>query len=185
LDRILELNRERTLRRPFFEQTARLYLAKIMTDQDPNYLDLRSPCGAGIGQMAYNWDGAVYTCDEGRMLARMGDDTFRIGTVAEGSYAETAQHPTVKALAVASCLDNQIECSSCAYKPYCGVCPIQCYREQGDIMGRMPTNSRCRISKGILDLLFERLQDERNARIFRAWLKNKKGAGGDALYQRA
>ena len=185
LDRVLELNRERTLRRPFFEQTARLFLAKIMTDTDPNYLDLRSPCGAGIGQMAYNWDGAVYTCDEGRMLARMGDDTFRIGSVGEGTYAQTAAHPTVKALAVASCLDNQPYCSICAYMPYCGVCPVQCYKDQGNIMGRMPANGRCRISKGILDLLFERLQDEGNARIFRAWLKSKKGAGGDALYQRS
>lgn len=184
LDRVLELNRERPRGRPFFEQAARLYLAKILTDDDPNFLDLRSPCGAGIGQLAYNWDGSVYTCDEGRMLNRMGDDTFRIGSVREGSYAETVGHPTVRALSVASTLDNQVECSQCAYKPYCGICPVQCYKDQGDIMGRMPTNARCRISKGILDLLFDRLQDPKNEKIFRGWLKKKKGDGADALYQR-
>ncbi|MDE2492150.1 MAG: His-Xaa-Ser system radical SAM maturase HxsB [Elusimicrobia bacterium] len=185
LDRVLEVNRERTLRRPFFEQTARLYLAKILTDVDPNFLDLRSPCGAGIGQMAYDWDGSIYTCDEGRMLARMGDRTFRIGGVREGGYAEAAAHPTTRALAVASCLDNQVSCSTCAYKPYCGICPVQCYKDQGDIMGRMPTNARCRISRGILDALFERLQEPRNERIFRGWLRRKKGEGGDALYRRS
>lgn len=185
LDRVLELNRERTLRRPFFEQAARLYLAKILTDDDPNFLDLRSPCGAGIGQLAYNWDGSVYTCDEGRMLNRMGDDTFKIGAAGEGAYADVVGHPSVRALAVASTLDNQVACTQCAYKPYCGVCPVQCYKEQGDIMGRMPTNSRCRISKGILDMLFAKLQEPRNEKVFRAWLKKKKGAEVDALYQRA
>jgi len=184
LDRVLELNKERGLRNPFIEQTARLYLAKIMTDDDPNFLDLRSPCGAGIGQLAYNWDGSVYTCDEGRMLNRMGDDTFLIGKAGEGSYAETVGHPTVRALTVASTLDNQVACSNCAYKPYCGICPVQCYKDQGDIMGRMPTNSRCKISMGIMDLLFERLQDKRQEKIFQAWQKSKKGGEVAALYQR-
>lgn len=183
LDRVLELNRKRGTARPFFEQSARIYLAKIMTDRDPNFLDLRSPCGAGIGQLAYNWDGSVFTCDEGRMLSRMGDDSFRIGHAAEGSYAETVGHPTVRALAVASTLDNQPVCAECAYKPYCGICPVQCYKEQGDIMGRMPSNSRCKISMGTMDLLFERLQDARNQRIFKAWLKRRKG-DEPVLYQR-
>ena len=48
---------------------------------DPNYLDIRSPCGAGIGQIAYSYDGKIYTCDEGRMLGGMGDDIFCIGNV--------------------------------------------------------------------------------------------------------
>jgi uncharacterized protein len=183
-ERVLELNRERTLRRPFFEQTARIFLAKIMTDEDPNFLDLRSPCGAGIGQLAYNWDGSVYTCDEGRMLNRMGDDTFKIGTVAEGTYAETVGHPSVRALTVASTLDNQVLCSDCAYKPYDGICPVQCYKEQGDIMGRMPTNSRCKISMGILDMLFEKLQDKAHEKVFRAWLKKRKGDDVEMIYQR-
>lgn len=184
LDRVLELNKKRGLRNPFIEQTARLYLAKIMTDDDPNFLDMRSPCGAGIGQLAYNWDGSIYTCDEGRMLNRMGDDTFRIGKAGEGTYAETVGHPSVRALTVASTLDNQITCSNCAYKPYCGICPVQCYKDQGDIMGRMPTNSRCKISMGIMDLLFERLQDKAHERIFTAWQKRKMGGEVAALYQR-
>ncbi len=169
-DYILEVNSKRV----FFEQTARLFLAKMLTDEDPNFLDLRSPCGAGIGQIAYNYDGSLYTCDEGRMLSRMGDDSFRIGRASEGGYREAVSHPTVRALAVASCLDNQVSCSQCAYKPYCGICPIQCYAEQGDIMGRMPTNSRCRIHKGILDILFSRLQEDKARRIFQRWLKKKR-----------
>jgi His-Xaa-Ser system radical SAM maturase HxsB len=176
-DYILAINKKKL----FVEQTARIFLAKMLTDVDPNFLDVRSPCGAGVGQIAYNFDGGVYTCDEGRMFARMGDESFRIGSVAEGTYQDTVSHPAVKALSVASLLDTQPDCSRCAYKPYCGVCPIQCYAEQGDIMGRMPTNTRCRIHKGIMDHLFEKLQDPGNEEIFRKWVRRKEEA---STYQR-
>ena len=177
LDYILEVNKKKN----FIERSASIYLAKILSDQDPNFLDTRSPCGAAIGQIAYNFDGGIYTCDEGRMLSRMGDESFRIGSVSEGSYQEAVSHPTVRAISVASTLDNQVKCSSCAYKPYCGVCPIQCYAEQGDIMGRMPTNSRCRISMGTLDYLFEKLKDPKNETIFRRWIRTRQDP---VLYQR-
>jgi sulfatase maturation enzyme AslB (radical SAM superfamily) len=41
-----------------------------------NYMELRSPCGASVGQMAYFYDGNVFTCDEGRMLYEMGMDEY-------------------------------------------------------------------------------------------------------------
>ncbi|MBI5630739.1 MAG: His-Xaa-Ser system radical SAM maturase HxsB [Elusimicrobia bacterium] len=175
LDYILEINS----RQVFFEQWSRLFLAKILTDEDPNFLDLRSPCGAGIGQIAYNYDGRIYTCDEGRMLSRMGDESFQIGTLAGQSYADTVSHPVVKALSVASCLENNPDCDRCAYKPYCGLCPIQCYAEQGDIVGRMPLNARCRLHQGILDLLFDKLDDPRCRKTFELWLRKP-----EILYQR-
>ena len=81
----------------------------------------------------------------------------------------------------ASTLDNQPMCTQCAYKPYCGICPIQCYAEQGDIMGRMPSNSRCKVSKGVLDIIFRRMDDPVNRRIFKAWLRKREDKG---LYQR-
>ena len=46
-----------------------------------NYMELRSPCGAGVGQLAYYADGDIFTCDEGRMLHEMGQSTFRLGNV--------------------------------------------------------------------------------------------------------
>ena len=41
-----------------------------------------SPAGIGLGALVYNYDGDVYASDEGRMLAEMGDHTFRLGNVA-------------------------------------------------------------------------------------------------------
>ena len=154
LDYMIDLNRKGV---EILERTAAILLTKILTPFDPNYLDLRSPCGAGIGQIAYNYDGTVFTCDEGRMLYQMGDDMFQIGNLPGSSYKELVEDSTVKALAVASCLDNIPHCSECVYKPYCGTCPVYNYAEQGGIFGQMPTNDRCRTYKTILEYLFDKL----------------------------
>jgi uncharacterized protein len=154
------------------EKSAAIFLAKILTGEDPNYMDYRSPCGAGLGQIAYNYDGNVYTCDEGRMVAAMGDDLFRMGDVRSGSYDDMVLGETVRSLAVASLLESSPHCDACAYKPYCGICPVYNYVVQRDLFGQMPTNGRCAISMGIIDHLFRRLADDRDGRIealFRTW----------------
>jgi His-Xaa-Ser system radical SAM maturase HxsB len=164
---------ERNLRGvELLEKTASIHLTKILTPRDPNYMDTRSPCGAGIGQIAYNYDGRVYTCDEGRMIGEMGDELFLMGQIDRSSYAEMVGGETVKAIAVASTLDNQPYCDQCTYKPYCGVCPAYNYVVQGDIFGQMPSNDRCKVSMGIQDWLFTRMVDDPTGRVtevFRKW----------------
>ena len=160
LDYIIELNRAGTSR--IVEKKTGLYLEKIFTDKDPNYMELRSPCGAGVGQLGYNFDGKVYTCDEGRMIGRMGDAIFEIGdvNVAGTTHRDLISHPAVRAMQAASYLDTVPGCSDCSYNPYCGVCPIYNYIEQGDLFGKMPGSDWCRISMGVCDYLFERLARE-------------------------
>jgi len=150
----------------FKERGSAIILRKILTDKDPNFLDLRSPCGAGIGQMLYNYDGKVFTCDEGRML---GDDTFVIGNVNKDNYKEMIAHETVRSCCMASLLDN-LTCDNCVYKPYCGVCPVLNYALYGDIFVSSPYNERCKLSQGMLDYLFQKLQNERSRRVFERWL---------------
>ena len=60
----------------------------MLTNDDPGYVDLTSPAGIGIGAIVYNYDGDVYASDEGRMLAEMGDKTFRLGNLHQDSYEE-------------------------------------------------------------------------------------------------
>jgi len=136
-----------------------------LTEYDPNYLELRSPCGAGIGQLLYNHDGKVYTCDEARMV---GEDIFCIGEVEKNTYKQIISHSTVRVLTMASCLENSA-CDLCVYKPYCGVCPIHNWAEFGNIFPRSSSNSKCLINKGILDFLFEKLENKRVRRVFQRW----------------
>lgn len=139
------------------ERYAAIFLTKILTGDDPNFLDIRSPCGAGIGQLAYNYDGKLFTCDEGRMLHEMGDDLFLLGQVGETRYREIMSHDTVRAMIAASNLDAQPDCVSCTYAAYCGICPVHNYETQGSLHGRMRESDWCAVHKGIQDYLFEKL----------------------------
>ncbi|MFA6434579.1 MAG: His-Xaa-Ser system radical SAM maturase HxsB [Elusimicrobiales bacterium] len=163
---ILKLNRRGTLLR---ERTAAMMLDKIINFQDPGYLDARSPCGAAVGQLAYNYNGDLYTCDEGRMVGWEGDDLFRIGNVFKDTYKKVMACPASRACAMASDLEAQPACSRCAYKPYCGVCPVYNYEVQGSLWGNMPSNGRCGIFKGILDALFTLLKNRADAEILETW----------------
>jgi radical SAM protein with 4Fe4S-binding SPASM domain len=151
---MLELNTQGV---EILERYAAVFLTKILSGEDPNFLDVRSPCGAGIGQLAYGHDGQIFTCDEGRMLHREGDSLCLLGEAATSSYRELVGHETVRAFAIASNLDAQPDCVSCVYSPFCGVCPVHSYRTQGSIFGRMSASSWCATHKGIQDYLFERL----------------------------
>ncbi len=156
LDYIIELNTKGV---EIHEKTASLFLTRMLTDDNPNFMDLRNPCGAAIGQLAYNYDGRVYTCDEARMVSEMGDDLFCIGNVAESSYDDIIHHDSVGSLCLASCLESLPGCSDCAYNPFCGVCPVYNFQMQGDLFALQPDNDRCKVQMGIQDYLFELLRD--------------------------
>jgi His-Xaa-Ser system radical SAM maturase HxsB len=155
-DYVLELNRQGT---QMIERYAAIFLTKILRGEDPNFLDLRSPAGAGIGQLAYSYDGKIYTCDEGRMLAAQGDDSFLLGHVDTARYRDLVGHETVRAMVIASNLDSQPDCVSCTYNPYCGIQTTHNHKTQGSIFGRMRESSICAVHKGIQDYLFEKLAD--------------------------
>jgi His-Xaa-Ser system radical SAM maturase HxsB len=180
LDYIIELNLNGV---EVIEGTSSIFLKKILTSEDPNFVDIRSPCGAGTGQVAYNYDGRLFTCDEGRMTSAMGNDLFEIGTVGESTYADMIQHPTVKAMAIASIQDTLPSCNTCWNKPYCGVCPMHNYMMTGqnasrgaDIFGQRPRSPKCREHYSIAALLFEKLANDKDGRIekiFRRWITSR------------
>jgi His-Xaa-Ser system radical SAM maturase HxsB len=169
LDYIIELNLRGI---ELMESTAGVLLVKILTPDDPNYVDIRSPGGQGLGALAYNYDGRIFPSDEGRMVAAMGNDIFEIGRVGQTSYAELIAHPTLKAMAVASIQDALPACHTCWNKPYCGVDPIDNYMVFGDLFGQRPLSPNCREYMTVARLLFERLANDETGRIetiFRRW----------------
>jgi His-Xaa-Ser system radical SAM maturase HxsB len=172
VEHMIKLNHENI---PILERYAGIFLTKILTPDDPNYLDIRSPCGAGIGQLAYNYDGRIYTCDEGRMMAASGDPMFEIGKLGDSRYRELMTHETVRALAIASNLDGQPDCANCVYKPYCGICPVFNYAVQGTIHGQMRDSAWCRVHKGIQDFLFEKLiaGDAKTVEVLQRWTTSR------------
>lgn len=132
-----------------------LFLSKILDGESINYMELRSPCGGTIGQLAYNYDGDIYTCDEGRMLAERGDDSFKLGNVYENDFNSLINNNVCSALCSASCIETLPGCSDCVYSPYCGVCPVYNYDKTGSLFDQIPGNYKCKIYKGMLDWVFE------------------------------
>lgn len=172
VDYMLDLNRRGV---QILERYASIFLTKILRGEDPGYLDLRSPPGAGLGALAYNYDGKVFTCDEGRMLHEMGDDTFLLGDVHQHSWRELIGHETVRAVAIAGNLDGQPDCVHCAYQPYCGQIPSFNHKHHGSIFGRTRESPVCAVHKGIQDYLFEKLAgaDAETMAIFERWTTSR------------
>lgn len=165
---ILEKNRNGQF---LSEGHARIFLSKIFNHDAGNYMELRSPCGGATGQMAYYYNGKVYSCDEARMLAEMGDDSFCLGNVYENSYNDLIATPTCKILASASCLEGLTDCCNCVFHPYCGTCPVISYARYHTVYPSMEHEYRCSIYKGIQEVLFEKLyeNDEKTIQILKSW----------------
>ncbi len=160
LEYLLEINKTTLLRENF----SMIILKKILKNEDTHYTELQSPCGAAISQLAYNYDGSVYTCDEGRQY-----DIFKIGTV-DNTYPELLTSPDTCGVVIASLTDSLV-CDTCVYKPYCGVCPVCSYAETNNIIPRFP-NRRCTIMKGMFDFIFEKLSENNEYKqMFLKWLE--------------
>ena len=139
-----------------------------------NYMELRSPCGASIGQIAFYHDGRVFTCDEGRMLAEMGNDAFKLGTI-ENTYDELINSSVCKTACTASILETIPACCDCAYSPYCGTCPVINLAFDNDIFARTPRNYRCKVYEGMMTVLFEILErnDPQEIEILESWARGE------------
>lgn len=164
---ILDLNRAG---HRFVEHYASLVLAKMLTPFDTGYVDLRSPAGIGIGALIYNYDGEVYASDESRMLAEMGDNTFRLGNVHENSWEEIMTSPALLDALETSYTGSVPMCSDCAFEPYCGSDPVFHHATQGDLVGHKPTSAFCQRNMAIFKHLIGLLDDHETRRILLGWI---------------
>lgn len=142
-----------------FEETyASILLRHMLTPFHSGYVDLRSPAGAGLGVLVYNYDGQVYPADEARMAAETGDARFALGHVSR-PFAELMDSPAMRWLATGSVAETIPGCSTCAFVPYCGSDPVYHATVQGDPVGDRDASEFCFKHKSLFTLLFNRLAD--------------------------
>jgi uncharacterized protein len=161
LEYVLELNRQGY---PLVESYTSIVLRKMLTPQNPGYVDLQSPAGIGISAIVYNYDGDVYASDEARMLAEMGDHSFLLGNLSRDSYsaiflADNLLDPLEESLAESSPL-----CSECAFVPYCGSDPVYHHATQRDSVGNKALSGFCRRNMEVCRHLIRLLEDSPNDR---------------------
>jgi uncharacterized protein len=165
---IIELNRSGLF---FAEQYAATILAKMLTPFDTGYVDLMSPAGAGIAAVVYNYDGDVYASDEARMLAEMGDKTFRLGSVHTNSYEQIFLSEHLLDTLEASFAGSAPLCADCAFEPFCGADPVYHHATQGDVVGHKPTSDFCARNMAIFRHLITLMRSDREIRrTFTKWV---------------
>lgn len=165
IDYILKINESER----FVERNAAIKLKKILFNEDPNYLDLRTPCGAVIGQLSYYPDGRIYTCDEGRMTGNKGESLFNIGDVFRNSYEDVLNNINSKNIIYSSINDIYPKCLRCAFKPYCGICPVFNFTIKNTLINLDYSNYWCDIEKGIFKILIKKLNYKKYHKIFMRW----------------
>jgi His-Xaa-Ser system radical SAM maturase HxsB len=167
LDYIVDLNKQGVR---FTEHFASLLLTKMFTSNDPGFVDLMNPSGAGISAVVFNYDGDVYASDESRMLREMGDTTFKIGNLHTNSYEEIFTSD-----ALLNALDDSFTlsapmCSDCAFEPWCGAEPVFHHAIFGDVLGRKPESEFCKRIMGVVRHLLNKMQTDPEAKeIFMRW----------------
>jgi len=165
---VLELNYNGM---PFVEQYAAILLRKILTPFGTGFVDLQSPAGIGISGIIYNYDGWVYPSDESRMIAEMGDYTFRMGHLLRDSYEEIMMSGGLLNPLIESVAESVPGCSDCGVLPYCGADPCRHYRTHGDFVGYKPTSGFCNKNMGVIKHLIRLLEDDHRAsRVLRSWV---------------
>lgn len=168
LTQILEVNKSG---KRFVEFYSQVILTKMLTPFTPGYVDLVSPSGIGIGAMIYNYDGDVYASDEGRMLAEMGDKTFRLGNLQRDSYEDIIYSDALLDPLEDSFAASAPMCTECAFEPFCGSDPVYHHATQGDYVGKKPLSDFCKRHMAMSRHLITLMRDDRQVRdIFLGWV---------------
>lgn len=169
LNYIIQLNKNGIF---IMEGFATLLLKRILTPFSTGFVDLQSPAGVGISGAIYDFDGNVYVADEGRMMARMGNDIFKLGNVNTNTYQDIFNGEKLHSIIHQSNTECLPACSECVFQPYCGADPVRNLSEQGDIIGHRPTNEMCKKTKSIIKYIFELLKenDPDTIGVFWSWI---------------
>jgi His-Xaa-Ser system radical SAM maturase HxsB len=171
LEYIIDLNRRGV---DFREYHACTVLTKMLSSNNPGFVDLMSPSGIGIAAVVYNYDGTVHASDESRMLAEMGDKTFMLGNVLENSYEEifgsdALLNPIEESFSLSAPM-----CSDCAYEPYCGSDPVYHHGIHKDFLARKPDSDFCHRNMSIFKYLLLRMDgDPFVKKLFINWANNR------------
>jgi radical SAM protein with 4Fe4S-binding SPASM domain len=117
--------------------------------------------------MVYHYNGDIYTCDEGRTI---GEDIFKLGNVKSIDYKGVLGSKKTCSIVAASTNDTHW-CDTCVWKPWCGLCPVCDYAEQGSIIPKLPMTSRCKIFYAMFEYVFDKiLNDPETKDTFLKWV---------------
>ncbi len=166
---IIELNKRGV---PIREELTSIVLQKMYRPTASGYVDLQSPAGIGISAIVYNYDGGIYAADEGRMLAEMGDHTFRLGSL--GDEGSTSLLSLLTQSRLLDIIDESMQeasprCYECAFAPFCGSDPVYHHTTQKDFVGDKSKSGYCGTTMGVVSHLLKLLEVPESRDILLGW----------------
>ena len=99
--------------------------------------------------------------DESRMLAEMGDKSFRLGNVLQDDHRSLMLSDALLDPLESTVAESVPMCSDCAFLPYCGTDPVYHHATQGDAVGNRMLSGFCHRNMGTFRHLIERMEDSR------------------------
>lgn len=166
LSYIVEINKSG---QRFVEFYTALVVRRILRASYTGYVDLQHPTGAGLSAFLYNYNGKVFSSDEGRMLAEMGDSSLCIGDLNHDSFSDLITSESLVAQIDQSFGYSASRCDQCAYLPYCGSEPTRHHATQADFMGNKMYSTFCERQMGVIDHVFKLLQQDESRSILEEW----------------
>ena len=170
---MLELNKKGII---ISENMASIIIFKFLTGLNSNYAELMIPCGAVIGQLVYDYDGSIYTCDEARTM-----EEFKIGDVFNSSYSDLLNHTATKTLQSISNLTAYNCDSGCPWFSFCGICPLEIYNEKNGFITNINSNYRHKIHEGMFEFLMDKmLHNPEEKKLLSQWPYLRSGIVGSS-----
>lgn len=161
LEYILELNKKGIKIR---EGMTVLIGRILLTNKQINYTCWGIPCGCGISQIGYEYDGTIYSCDESRSF-----DMFKLGTV-DQTFKEVLSGPNMMGIMdINSGLYTK--CGDCVWRPFCGPCIVCTYGQQGKLIGNMSIDNECIVKSSMLEHVLKKISKPgKDKDIILGWL---------------
>ena len=135
------------------ERGAYNIVCKILKRRDPMYVEFMSPTGMGRTALLYNFDGAIYSSDEGRMIS---EPVFKIGTVDQEPMEVLGSEDNINTWA-SSILD--LTCYNSPFRPWGGIHPVKIYQDQGTIIPNINTHPEYKIYTMQCKYLFKKIAE--------------------------
>lgn len=161
LDYCISLNKKG---RSMCEMYSKMILDKIYGPTLQTHTCFAKPCGAALMQASYQYNGDIYTCDEGKAF-----ELFKLGNVKENTYRQIYCSPNaLNIIALSSTLG--FDCNNCVWNAFCSFCPVTAYAGQGNIISKLPLDFDCKIKKAQISHIFEKLLFSKDAKVLKRWV---------------
>jgi len=162
LEYIIKLNKKG---KKIQEKSMVLLLSNLLSTK-ADYMCMRKPCGAGISQLEYSYDGTIYACDGGKSVKKL-----KLGNIKTYTYKDIMMSQTISKLrSIRS--ENLPICRNCVWGPYCGYCVARGINQHGQLKPKVPNDYDCILYSKIIPYLFKQFLNKKRATLFSTWVNN-------------